>query len=480
MLRHARVPLVSVVSLLLGCAYEIPEPGTAAGEWLTRTGVESVGAACPHGGFVVESGPDADLDGHLADAEVATTELLCADAPYQVMSSTTAEEAGENCPAGGEAVSSGLDEDRDGVLDPEEVLSTEYVCREAWLTEVVPLAGGVDCAAGGQSVRTGVDADRDGVLDESEIESTEHVCDQVLDGDWTIRSEQDLAALAAVRVIHGSLSHQADKAIPLNLPTLEIVSGHIGAVGVAAISLPALQRVGTAWLSVAPGGPGVDLSSLQQAALLTIQRGGSPRLGALKSVKQLRMGWFDAGARVDLPVLTTADLIQVGLSSEQLVAFSAPELTFATQLSFDQATFLTEIELPKLQEVHTFYLGITAVETLRLPALRTVTYELFINGALTRVLELPSLVDIHRLELCWLENLERVSAPKLYSADLIDVKDAFLLNELSVPALRDLAQLSVSRAPEWARCQIDRIVASLTTSASVGISGVDEDAICSP
>lgn len=50
-------------------------------------------------------------------------------APKAWLTLASAEPAGENCPYGGYKIESGLDNDGDGILDPEEVTQTEYVCN---------------------------------------------------------------------------------------------------------------------------------------------------------------------------------------------------------------------------------------------------------------------------------------------------------------------------------------------------------------
>ena len=49
------------------------------------------------------------------------------------------------------------------------------------LIETVTLAPGADCEAGGVTVYVGIDEDRDGVLDAEEIQSSEIIC-QGVDG----------------------------------------------------------------------------------------------------------------------------------------------------------------------------------------------------------------------------------------------------------------------------------------------------------
>jgi concanavalin A-like lectin/glucanase superfamily protein len=104
----------------------------------------------------------------------------------------TSEAPGSNCPLGGSRIDAGIDADGNGVLDPTEVTSTQYVCNGAGgaagatgatgagastlLVETSNEAAGANCAAGGQRIRAGYDSNGNGVLDAAEVASTGYVC----------------------------------------------------------------------------------------------------------------------------------------------------------------------------------------------------------------------------------------------------------------------------------------------------------------
>jgi hypothetical protein len=90
-------------------------------------------------------------------------------------------------------VESGLDLDRDGTLDPDEVTQAEVVCNggsdagsgsipgqgtsgATALVEVEDQLPGEQCATGGKRIDSGLDADADGALDRSEVTDTDYVC----------------------------------------------------------------------------------------------------------------------------------------------------------------------------------------------------------------------------------------------------------------------------------------------------------------
>jgi hypothetical protein len=96
---------------------------------------------------------------------------------------------GEACPNGGLMLHTGIDEDKDGELDEDEITSTEVVCNgetggNGSLVVSTPLdAGDPNCPFGGVMVETGLDngdgdgTAGDGVLQPGEVDATEFVCD---------------------------------------------------------------------------------------------------------------------------------------------------------------------------------------------------------------------------------------------------------------------------------------------------------------
>jgi hypothetical protein len=81
----------------------------------------------------VETGIDENGNGTLDDSEVDDAQKVCHGAPgtngLHALISLTQEPAGTNCTLGGVQIDTGIDTDRDGVLDPGEVTSTVYLCN---------------------------------------------------------------------------------------------------------------------------------------------------------------------------------------------------------------------------------------------------------------------------------------------------------------------------------------------------------------
>ena len=130
--------------------------------------------------------------------------------PLYAVARVDAEPAGAHCADGGSRISAGVDANRNGLLDPPEVETTQYVCNGArgpggsvgsagpagvagvagttgamGATGQAGLAGlvrldsepaGTHCAAGGSRVSVGGDSNADGRLDPSEVTSTAYIC----------------------------------------------------------------------------------------------------------------------------------------------------------------------------------------------------------------------------------------------------------------------------------------------------------------
>jgi hypothetical protein len=110
----------------------------------------------------------------------------------EVLSEVTTEPAGNNCVRGGSRVDSGIDYNRNGVLEAGEIQTTRYVCdTQAGTVRTGIAAGkssaevlvsltaepaGANCAAGGQKVEAGADVDADGALGASEAASSSYLC----------------------------------------------------------------------------------------------------------------------------------------------------------------------------------------------------------------------------------------------------------------------------------------------------------------
>lgn len=161
--------------------------GTDGFAALVATSSVGPGSDCPNGGFRVETGLDLNRDGVLNPDEVSSTSFACDGDPGQDGRGNSAvrltvEPAGVNCENGGTRVETGPDTDGDGQLADQEVTETRYVCNgqaNATLVAVETIEPGGVCLNGGQRILEGLDGNGDGVLDPSEVDSTTVVCSSV-------------------------------------------------------------------------------------------------------------------------------------------------------------------------------------------------------------------------------------------------------------------------------------------------------------
>jgi len=135
---------------------------------------------------------------------------------------TEPELAGMHCATGGVKFTAGMDANRNGTLDPEEVNpeATRYLCNgpqgpqgpqgpstgTPGLNALVlssPEAAGAHCATGGVRLQSGLDADGDGTLSSEEIDEslTRYVCNGA-QGPPVLRGEP---------CMQGPAGHQGDK-----------------------------------------------------------------------------------------------------------------------------------------------------------------------------------------------------------------------------------------------------------------------------
>ena len=102
---------------------------------------------------------------------------------------TTPLTPGEICAAGGQRLETGLDTNGNDALDVDEVTSTSNLCHGergpagvqgesgfTTLTQLISEPAGAACTAGGQLMRSGVDVNRNGILELGEYTSQQYLC----------------------------------------------------------------------------------------------------------------------------------------------------------------------------------------------------------------------------------------------------------------------------------------------------------------
>ncbi len=283
---------------------------------LLRGRVVEAGTQCPSGGVAIETGKDTNDNGVLDDGEVngAQTTYVCdgraGDAGINGLSVTSSEPRGDHCPSGGVRIDSGLDLDSSGTLSVGEVTSTQYVCNPS-----VPV---------------------------------------VYYGDLTIRSAADVAVLAGVEVMTGTLTIVVSPTPELTFPALRIIAGGLSLIdqscgecsapstGVKSLSLPALTQLGsldcTARELVSFSAPKLarvgSMSILNNGALVTLA------FDQLVSAEDISVTSNQVLTTLSLPRLVRTSALNVS-SNPALLALSTPVLTsVVSQLSVDSNSSL--------------------------------------------------------------------------------------------------------------------------------------------
>jgi uncharacterized delta-60 repeat protein len=141
--------VIAMISIACGGGGGSAPPGGA--ETVYVTAVLAPTSECPNGGVGIDVGLDDDGNGALASDEVDESRSLCRGNGASALQRIEPEVAGSHCRDGGVALLAGIDSNADGVLADAEVTSTQYVCAGGAapaLVDPFPVSVG-----GGRSVR---------------------------------------------------------------------------------------------------------------------------------------------------------------------------------------------------------------------------------------------------------------------------------------------------------------------------------------
>ncbi|HUL01279.1 MAG TPA: hypothetical protein VLX29_10570 [Nitrospirota bacterium] len=154
---------------------------------------EPSGTNCPYGGYKLNVGLDTNNNGVLDPSEITSSDYICNGTNgLPSLVSVVSEPSGTNCSYGGYKLNVGLDTNKNGILDPSEITSSEYICNGAngtnstngfnSLVSIVSEPSGSNCMYGGLKVSSGLDNGNnggianDGILQPGEVTSTTYVC----------------------------------------------------------------------------------------------------------------------------------------------------------------------------------------------------------------------------------------------------------------------------------------------------------------
>ena len=191
-----RLPYLALVSLALvsfalllsscggsGSSTDDPtSPSTAA-----RRVDLAPGDQCAYGGVLVQTGIDENRNGTLDDDEVDASEAVCNGLPSLLKRTVLEPGDDDNCPAGGEFIESGIDANGNGTLEASEVDDSAYLCDgqqgdtgsdglTSLIKRTVLIAGDANCPAGGEFVETGIDDNGNGTLEPEEVDASAYLC----------------------------------------------------------------------------------------------------------------------------------------------------------------------------------------------------------------------------------------------------------------------------------------------------------------
>jgi hypothetical protein len=241
----SRLLFVLIISTLGACAADVSGVAPTSGAVISRVDAEPAGAHCTDGGTAVSSGVDADRDGVLDDGEIASTVYVC----HHDVVRMAVEPPGAHCASGGTAVQIGDDRNGNDVLDDDEVRDVAYVCatsQHALVTRLDARAADAPCPEGA-AIRIGLDLDDDTVLDDGEIMISEYVCGEALQGNLLLETAEDVARAQHVRAVVGDLQIADTNLTEVELPHLWFVGGNTtirNNPSLTSVRLPSLYEVG--------------------------------------------------------------------------------------------------------------------------------------------------------------------------------------------------------------------------------------------
>ena len=315
--------------------------------------------------------------------------------PDTQLTSTEIEPSGAQCAAGGVAVHTGIDQNRNGILDREEIASTTYACSHVTLLREDAIGSGPLCPGGGVLVHSGHDVNDNGSLEDSEIEATSTICqsDEIYRGDLRssdFASHTSRERLTRVRVVTGNVL--IDNDAPMT--SLELVGGSVELRTNALIELPALDRIAGNLTGPLP----VSITAQPSARGVQLKLPKLVTIGGYASLTS----WSDAGI-FSAPSLTAVDgqfllggkittvelgnLVRVGGTLDfdvQVPALSLPMLEHVGGRVRVSGWF-EELDLHSLQTAAAFELIYSSIPSLRLPLLTEPRWPGHAQGRKSRV-----------------------------------------------------------------------------------------------
>lgn len=183
-MKRTRLLYLIVSIFFIACEGDEGSQGSNGINTLVNMSVENPGINCENGGVKIETGLDNNFNGTLDGTEVQNTKYVCNGVNGKNSLTTVIKEPkGVSCENGGIKINSGLDLNKNGVLEENEITSTAYVCNgtdgNTNLTRTTNENSGGNCGNGGLKVEYGLDLNKDGILDDNEVKYTTYVCNGI-------------------------------------------------------------------------------------------------------------------------------------------------------------------------------------------------------------------------------------------------------------------------------------------------------------
>lgn len=390
----------------------------------------------------------------------------------------TQETAGTNCATGGFKIETGIDNNRNGILDAGEVQNFVYICNGAsgtsgtngtngtnGLTSLIKVSiepAGVNCTEAGYRVDTGVDDNANGILDAVEIDNTFYICSGSLVnyGKHTLILAGNVTDEEAAQIIARDLGTATQEIYITqcsNLTTVDL-SKLETAISIQIINNSALKTINLGGLkSVAsvftvnnlPELENLNLNSLEEYRGVQLGSGTIPLHApnfSITEVEKLTQLSFPSLVTIDwsreegegrlyirgdeLISLSLPELAEgnIEVISPNLVSFSAPKLTKGDVYIY--STSLTSLSLPELTE-GSIAVGSSNLASFSAPKL-TKGY-VGISGSFTS-LSLPELAE-GGIGISDSPGLTSVALPKLKVLWGLQITDNPNLASLTLPTL---------------------------------------------
>jgi hypothetical protein len=173
--------LFLVFPIIVCCQGDQGEIGPTGFNSLFAIVTEPAGVNCPNGGIRISAGSDKNSNDTLDDSEITSTSFVCNGIDgLTTLTTVMTEPAGNNCSTGGVKINSGVDSNKNNLLDAPEIKSTTYSCNgEDGKTSLITILQepiGMNCPNGGVKISSGVDGNANGTLDATEVSVERYIC----------------------------------------------------------------------------------------------------------------------------------------------------------------------------------------------------------------------------------------------------------------------------------------------------------------